>query len=350
MIRVTMYPARTGHADNPFVPILTRALDDIGVSAQHFNPPIAADVDAPFHIHWPERVFWGHISTRIPWVGALNAGAVVRHAEAVRKRGRRVIWTVHNLQPHDQLPDAQRRTWDKLMRSLLPTVTDVVVMSAGASEAVRQQYPALAHARWHVIPHPHYAEYLRARRTTASIRSELAVPDGVPLFVSVGRLRPYKRTPELLRTLRQYDRDFRLLIAGNGKEGHLAEVRAAAGSDPRILFDLRKLSHDNVANYLAAADLAILNFREILNSGSVLSALSLQTPVVAPHLGALRELQSKIGAAWLSTFDPLAGGSGLIGAIDAVLSVCERPVLDLDFMSPSAVAEAYTSIYREEIR
>jgi glycosyltransferase involved in cell wall biosynthesis len=79
-------------------------------------------------------------------------------------------------------------------------------------------------------------------------------------------------------------------------------VRAAAGSSPAVRLELEFLSPDRIAMVLRAADLVVLPYRAIQNSGSAILALSADRPVVVPELGAMTELQRQIGADWVHTY------------------------------------------------
>src|SRR3546814_10110494 len=58
------------------------------------------------------------------------------------------------------------------------------------------------------------------------------------------------------------------------------------------------------------ADAVVLPYRDIVNSGSALLALSRFRPVIAPRLGSLIELQGQVGEDWLWLYDgPLTGRS-----------------------------------------
>jgi hypothetical protein len=59
---------------------------------------------------------------------------------------------------------------------------------------------------------------------------------------------------------------------------------------------------DRAQLYFRAADLAILPYREILNSGSAVLALSFNCPVLVPLRGALGELQTQVGEEWVRTY------------------------------------------------
>jgi beta-1,4-mannosyltransferase len=48
--------------------------------------------------------------------------------------------------------------------------------------------------------------------------------------------------------------------------------------------------------------LVVLPYREILNSGSALLALSFDRPILVPLRGTLGELQSQVGADWVRAY------------------------------------------------
>src|SRR5690606_10250440 len=58
-----------------------------------------------------------------------------------------------------------------------------------------------------------------------------------------------------------------------------------------------------VADFFAASDVVVLPFRNILNSGSLILALSFNRPVVAPAIGSLTELQEMTGPQWVRLYE-----------------------------------------------
>jgi hypothetical protein len=66
--------------------------------------------------------------------------------------------------------------------------------------------------------------------------------------------------------------------------------------------ELDFLSDDRMALYLRAADLVVLPYRAIQNSGSAILALSADRPIVVPALGAMSELAAQVGDEWVHTY------------------------------------------------
>ena len=53
-----------------------------------------------------------------------------------------------------------------------------------------------------------------------------------------------------------------------------------------------------------ASDLVVLPYRDILNSGSVLLALSFDRPVLTVDTDTMRELRDSVGCQWVRLFRP----------------------------------------------
>jgi glycosyltransferase involved in cell wall biosynthesis len=125
-----------------------------------------------------------------------------------------------------------------------------------------------------------------------------------------------------------------LLIAGLPCDAeYAARLRGlcdqAACEGRRVRYDPRLVPDEELQIYFNACDLVALPFRQILNSGSLLMAMSFGCPIVAPRHGSIPEIAC--AAAWFGydVDDP----SGLTGALREALSVpssdaVRREVLD----------------------
>jgi glycosyltransferase involved in cell wall biosynthesis len=58
-----------------------------------------------------------------------------------------------------------------------------------------------------------------------------------------------------------------------------------------------------LATWLRAADVVVLPYSRIQNSGSAILALSADRPVVVPAIGAMTELRQQVGSNWVYTFE-----------------------------------------------
>jgi hypothetical protein len=95
-------------------------------------------------------------------------------------------------------------------------------------------------------------------------------------------------------------------------------LERGASSDARVSLFLQFVPEESIQRYLRAADLVVLPFSEILNSGSALLALSFDRPILVPAKGAMAELQHELGPDWVRTYSgeltPVVLGQALTAA------------------------------------
>lgn len=344
MNAVEMYPASVRKDDNPFITILVNGLREAGATVHAYAPWSFGPLAGALHVHWLEQVTWGRYAKRIPVLQSALARLLVRKAKRYRNAGKPVVWTVHNLRPHESLSGHARRSFETLRRSFLPLVSDVILMSPGIEQEVAAEYPELSGARWHVIPLPHFRGFFQSLAPHQDVRSRYGIDATTPLLAVVGMLRRYKGIPSLIEQVRQLHHSFSLVVAGEGDAETCDAIRHAMGSDPRFIFDQRRLSDSDVASILAHADVALFNFESILNSASVLAALSMSTPVVCPASGALIDIQEDVGQQWVQTFHGALTPAILAQAIKALGNPFDT-ICPLDRHEPVEVGRRLKHVY-----
>lgn len=124
----------------------------------------------------------------------------------------------------------------------------------------------------------------------ARVRRELAIPDGAPVFGIVAALRPEKDHATFVRAAQRIGRQLplaRFLIVGDGPQRPLveAEVAAAGLTDNVLLLGAR----GDIPALLAAMDVFVLTSRMEANPVSILEAMAVGLPVVAPRVGSIPE-------------------------------------------------------------
>ncbi|MEH3054921.1 MAG: glycosyltransferase [Patulibacter minatonensis] len=170
-----------------------------------------------------------------------------------------------------------------------------------------------------------------------------------PVVLSFGLIRPYKGTDVLLRAWRQVQADAELWIVGRPRGVDMDELRALA--DHRVRFVSRFVSDGELAACFDAAQVAVLPYREIEQSGVLASAFAFGTPTVATAVGAFPEAEA-LGA--LTTVPP-GDEPALAAALDRLLAdPTERAILTagarrlaLGAWSWSTVAEQHLAAYRD---
>jgi glycosyltransferase involved in cell wall biosynthesis len=331
-----MFPKR---GDNPYLHSLSESLESRGVHVDDFSftRAIRQCYDV-LHIHWPDSHLHARSSLR----------AIVKHARLallfvlLRWRKTRIVWTVHNLKPHERhLPLGE---W--LFPLWFPRLcTHVIALTRNGLDSALTMYPALCHKPAAVIPHGHYRDAYRSALPRSRCRELLQLEHRFT-FLFFGNIRPYKNVPMLIEAFRNLpQQDVRLVIAG--QPGHMVptgELEELAADDRRIRLFLEFIPDEQVPLYVGAADVVVLPFRNILNSGSVFLALSFNRTVVAPNLGALPEIQNHVGKRWLRLYDGPLTTEHLLEALD-LPAIDEHESVDLSAYDWDVIGQHTLELY-----
>lgn len=210
-----------------------------------------------------------------------------------RLAGGKIVWTVHNRQPHlGNYPALNRRL--RRLWALLPHKVHLHCRSAGS---IAGPELGIATEKFFVVAHPPYPARLlpreEARQQLQSAYPEITLPQSGPLIMMFGYIARYKGILAATELFRQLAGPGCLLIAGPVKWGNAAygeALRQAAEKDPRIILIDRYIPEEHVPFFLNAADFLLFNYEDILNSGGVVLAQSYRRPVIVPDMGCLREL------------------------------------------------------------
>jgi glycosyltransferase involved in cell wall biosynthesis len=122
-----------------------------------------------------------------------------------------------------------------------------------------------------------------------------------------GQVRPYKGVEELVSCARGMNgKGLFLTVVGQRRDADLARRIAAIAADaPNIRCDLREglVPDADLEAGIDAAHAVVLPYRNILNSGAALLALSRNRPILAPRVGSLIELQAAVGEDWVHLYE-----------------------------------------------
>lgn len=133
--------------------------------------------------------------------------------------------------------------------------------------------------------------------TSDAARQQLGVGKAERLILFFGNIAPYKGIEYLIdafqKVLSSKD-NYRLVIAGNIKDcnAYWSAIQKAIDrevKERRILLSIRYIPDDETEVYFKAADLLVLPYRYIYQSGVLFLGYSFGLPVVATDVGTLRE-------------------------------------------------------------
>ncbi len=284
-MKVLQIPAWT--IENPFVEELQSALRQEGCSSRTSEElseifrSLFWERPQAIHLHWFEFLFSD--SVRESYIRAATFCLLL---SAHKLLGARIIWTVHNLEPHQ--PIHPRLTI--LTRWILSKLCSQVISLSHSGLPSIQKVLGLSHKKAKVIPHGHYIESYPNQTTKSESRRLLGIPDNVFLFTFLGQIRAYKGLEDLMTAFQSLNRaDTALLLAGKPTDAELVHAIEAAAqkSSGRIFFEPRFIPNDEVQLFANAADVFVFPYRKILNSGSVFLAMSFARAFIAPATGSL---------------------------------------------------------------
>jgi glycosyltransferase involved in cell wall biosynthesis len=209
-------------------------------------------------------------------------------------RARPLVLTAHDVLPREprrgQL-DAQRRLYERV---------DAVVVHSEHGRARLVEQLGIAPAKVHVIAHGAF-EHLARSPVERPLAPELAAVEG-PVVLCFGLLRPYKGIDVLLEAWREID-GAELWIVGMPRMD-IEALRASA--PPSVRWVPRFITDDEIAAYFRRADLVVLPYREIDQSGVLFTALAFGVPLLLSAVGGFPELAGHGAAALVPPGDPPA--------------------------------------------
>jgi beta-1,4-mannosyltransferase len=298
MVRILAWPAFKNRHEQPYNWLLNTHLTKLGVEVKEFSiRNLFLSRPHIWHLHWPDA--WLNTSNIIE--AYFKALTLLGLVYASRFLGTKVIWTIHNLRSHEFYhPRLERRFWQAFTKRL----DGVISPSKIGLKMAQEIYPALRNIHTSIVPLGYFSELYPNHIEPDDARRKLGLNQYSKVILFIGHILTYKNIPGLIKIFRHLeDPSTRLLIAGRPNRLDLAdEIRVEASRDPRVELHLNFIPEEDLQNFLNAADIVVLPFKEILNSSSALLALSFGQPLLVPEMGAMSELKDYAGAARVMTY------------------------------------------------
>lgn len=240
------------------------------------------------HLHWLPMFGWRE------W-RCLRCLAFVGRLLLLRVHGIPLIWTIHNLLPHES--HYPRIDW--LLARVAAGLSSGLIVHGCSARRQAVDHLRLPHERrFAVIPHGNYLDSYPDRITRAAARRKLALDDARLVFLFLGAVRPYKGILELLAAFRlQRPEEAVLVIAGEPLDaGFCRKIEEAVAETDNIRFCPGFVPNAEIQVYMNASDVVVLPYRRVLSSGAALLAMSFGKPCVAPATGCLADVLDSSGA------------------------------------------------------
>lgn len=206
-------------------------------------------------------------------------------APVLRSRNIRLIWTCHELEPHEQASRRYALLCSKIMSFI---AEHIWVHNNHMREDVRHRLWVRSKTQVEVIPHGNMSEHFSDQEPPST---KTACSDHF-VFGVLGYMRENKGTDLIIRAFRSLaHKQCKLLIAGDCEDPAFADkLRSLCEGDSRIEMQFGRLEDSQLASLHKECNVIVFAFRECPTSGSLLTAISLGRPVICPALGHAGEL------------------------------------------------------------
>ena len=340
---IEMFPLQiTG---NNYIKIIAESLP-ADLNVKHYRPILRSNDNTSIHFHWFESVFFNAILKRSDFMLNKWIDHTLDRIKSVRGNGGHFLWTAHNIAPHEAISGHHEEAWQRWKDEIAKELDVVICMSEDIIDDVKASMALSPETAFHVIPHPHYKSVFFKTKTRAQQRTQLGIPTEKLVIGSIGTIRRYKGILELIDSCKKSLSEKQLLlICGHCWDMGLdKQIKNSISDDKRFIYINKQLNDTEYANVHSVIDLSIINYRKILNSGSIMSSLSLNVHTVAPYFNGLKSISEAVGPEWLTLFE-----GDLAETIEGIMS--DRRYLtsgepDLSLHDPARIGNLHAAAYR----
>ncbi|MGD1865594.1 MAG: glycosyltransferase [Phormidesmis sp.] len=240
-----------------------------------------------FHLHWTNYLLGKAESEEI--AERLKNVFFQRIFAFLEKRGK-VIWTIHNVMPHN----CQYVKQEVQLRQMLATLSSIIHVHSESSIAEIESFLPASTGKIVVAHHGHYIGIDENIITREQARQRYDFSTEETVFLFLGQIRAYKGVEELVRAFSAVvstHENARLLIAGMPKESFsIEEICSDSQVLSNVVYEPRYIERNELQWFYNCSDFVVLPYRKILTSGSLIHAMSFSRPVIAPDLGMIKDL------------------------------------------------------------
>ncbi|GAA1780745.1 glycosyltransferase [Leucobacter iarius] len=303
--------------DNPYVVALQLELfarrfvmtgtSDLEVFVDELSSPFRSGV---VHVQWPSVITDQAVSEND---AERRVDAFLNALRTAKILGRPIVWTVHNVLPHDTEYVAQAV---RLHRELAD-IADVIHVLNSRTVQVAAPHYRIDEEKVVTIPHASYDGVYGPPLAPAEARARIGAAADTTTVLFFGQLRPYKgldRLVDAMASLSGRRNDLELLLAGKPFPGLDEVLSALDATELRSTRSIGFVPDEVVPEWFSAADLLVLPHLKVLNSGTLYLGATFGTPTILPDE---EHLRADFGdQQWIRFFDPENAEDSIAALID----------------------------------
>ena len=291
LVRVLMYPAAE---QNPYLVVTKKSLEDLGARVTMLHDLESSELSLLALKHDVVHLF--NIKEYQSPFNNPNLVSQVNHLArrlghlwTARKLGLKVVWTLYN----DPKGDFGSEWLEKLGRRWMFDQADRIICSSMATQKqLRERYPDLPERKVVHIAHHNFGDYYPQQVSRRQALSHLGIEPRGRVFICFGGIHPYKGLTDIIPLFGRHPlKDHTLIIAGAPSNKHYAStIEGLCARYENVHPFIRYIARDEVQYYLQAADVFVMPYKDVINSGSMMLALRFNKPIIAPRVGSIPEV------------------------------------------------------------
>ena len=209
--------------------------------------------------------------------------------------GKRIVLTAHNVNADRR--DSKDTILNRLTLGIQYWFADHLFVHTEKMKRELIEDFSVHGSRVTVIPFGINNSVPNTRLTTDDARQRLGIQDGERVILFFGRITPYKGLEYLIAAFQRIlarREDYRLIIAGrpDNCERYWQTIQEAIREDAnreRVLLRAEFIPDDETEVYFKAADVLVLPYKDIYQSGVLFLGHSFGLPALAADVGSLRD-------------------------------------------------------------
>jgi glycosyltransferase involved in cell wall biosynthesis len=242
---------------------------------------VPPDVDA-VHIHW-QNTIWRLSHLERSELMNSDFTSLFAFKNHVSRKKRHMIWTVHNLVPHDS---TELDSEIALMRKMNEE-SDVIHFLTHESVAEIKKFIPVDERKIIVEPLCSYSGFLPNKLNSEAMRQRYGIAKESLIIGFVGQIRPYKNVQQLIDAFLELYEEFHnlvLIVAGLNQDPIVdRSMRELSQQFDYIHYIDRFLTPIEFAELSSLIQIACYPYTSILNSGSLFSSLTFGHHIVVPN-------------------------------------------------------------------
>lgn len=209
--------------------------------------------------------------------------------------GKKIALTVHNV--NAGVRDSSDTPWNRLTLRIQYWLADQIFVHTEKMKSELSEDFGVRPARTTIIPFGINNSVPNTRLTRNDARHRLGIPDDAKTILFFGNITPYKGLEYLVTAFRHtFGRrgDYRLIIAGrpDNCDKYWTAIRKSIREDVkagRVVIRAEFIPDPEAEIYFKAADVLVLPYRYVYQSGVLFTAYNFGLPVLAADVGSLKD-------------------------------------------------------------